>query len=133
MIKVTYTADDNWRVNVANATASDPDVRKELTVKAKAIAAQAKATTGASTANSMMVKQTQRLIHVKTVKVFERVRRQPVKSRIPVALVVADHWSALWLEYGHGPKIKATHALGKAVRQIGAGDFTRVGRSAKWK
>lgn len=98
---------DEFDLVVANAVARHSGARAKAFETAQKVNALAKAnlssvappSNGARNLKDKVLAETQ----IKDAgRVFQRKRRQPIGSEIPVYLVISDFWAAQWFEWGRG-------------------------------
>jgi hypothetical protein len=118
-ITVEYRSDPRFRERVANAIAADPKARAVVLTTAQSVASSAKTNVLTGTGDNQAMRQgVADRIRVKRVKTFRRKRREPVRSRIPVALVASDSMFSADVEWGHGPRVPGIRFLSNAARSV---------------
>lgn len=122
MIKSFYAMNFDYEMKVANQVAAYAPARKKAAVVAQKTASSAKS----ALSNVATTNRTRRLrdkaagmIMVKDAgRTFARKKVTPIGSKIPVYLVVSNHWSSRRFEYGYGNKssFPASHFLAVSAR-----------------
>ena len=124
-MKAVYKSDRNWRMSVANETAADPKVRGEVAKRAQGVyVATTVSLVGLAASGGAageIADEAAGMVVNLPIKQYGRKRRDPRRSLIPVSLIGVNANRSRWLEWGHGPNIRATRFMAVALRSNAKG------------